>query len=128
MKIILEELNEIKNFKDYDGFNESLGAFKDDNGYYKYSPKGAEEWQILSPVKNLPYGVLDLNRLIHKTFRGGLIYYERKNWKSLNPLGIEELIEGDKVINVLNHSRYNYDFNNKKERGYLANGEIGIAD
>ena len=71
---------------------------------------------------------MNLNRLIHKTFRGGLIYYKRKNWKSLNPLGIEELIEGDKVINVLNHSRKYYDpKNKKKEQGYLANGEIGIG-
>ena len=96
LNILLEELEEIKDLKDYNGFNKSLGAFKNERGYNTYSPKGAEEWQILSPVKNWPYGVLDLNRLIHKTFRGGLIYHKRTKWKALNPLGIEELIEGIK--------------------------------
>lgn len=66
--------------------------------------------------------------MIHKKFRGGLIYHKRKKWGALNPLGVEELIAGDKVINVLNHIRSYYDpFARKKVKGYLANGEIGIA-
>ncbi|MEN6592304.1 MAG: AAA family ATPase, partial [Methanobacterium sp.] len=128
LDVIIDEIEEIDGFKDYDGFNESLGGFKNSKGFIEYSSKGAESWQILSPNKNLPYGVVNLNRLIHKKFRGGLIYYKRKKWGTLNPLGVEELIAGDKVINVLNHVRPYYDPEaRKKVRGYLANGEIGIA-
>jgi hypothetical protein len=125
---LLEEIKDIKNFKDFEGFNQSLGAYKNNKGFTEYSPEGAENWQILSPNKNWPYGVVNLNRLIHKKFRGGLIYYKRKKWGALNPLGVEELIAGDKVINVLNHVRPYYDSaSHKKIKGYLANGEIGIA-
>ncbi|WP_100906296.1 AAA family ATPase [Methanobacterium subterraneum] len=128
LNTLLEEIKEINDFKDYNGFNESLGAYKNSQGYTEYSSEGAESWQILSPNKNWPYGVVNLNRLIHKKFRGGLIYHKKNKWDALNPLGVEELIAGDKVINVLNHVRYYYDpYNRKKEKGYLANGEIGIA-
>lgn len=128
MNTLVEELPEIENLEDYEGFNKSLGAYKNARGYNEYSANGVEDWQIISPVKNWPYGVLELNRLIHKTFRGGLINYNKRNWKPLNPLGAEELIIGDKVINVLNHSRKYYNpFIRRKEKGYLANGEIGIA-
>ena len=40
LNLMLDELPEIKDLKDYNGFNKSLGAFKNENGYNTYSPKG----------------------------------------------------------------------------------------
>ena len=55
---------------DYRSFNRSLGF--DTEEWQK-----AESWQILSPTRGEPYGTTDLNRLIQKEFRGGMLAYAR---------------------------------------------------
>ena len=89
----------------------------------------AEAWQILSPVRAGETGVDGLNRWLQKSFRRQARawaepekYWERKTCK---PLGAQGVLYGDKVINVANSRRY--DIYPKKEKGYLANGEIGIV-
>ncbi|MEW6010367.1 MAG: AAA family ATPase [Euryarchaeota archaeon] len=104
---LVKEIDDIKSSKDYNGFNKSLGGVKQGN-WTNYNANGIENWQILSPVRNHNHGVMEINRFIHKRFRGGLIYNLRKGKikNSLKPLGNEEIIGGDKVINVLNHQRW----------------------
>lgn len=94
----------------------------------------AEGWQILAPVRTGPYGVPDLNRLIHKQFRQEMMDLSRKerNRRYPKPMGPEEIVYGDKVINLTNTDpslpwfRHRKVYPIKKEP-YIANGEIGVA-
>jgi ATP-dependent exoDNAse (exonuclease V) alpha subunit len=127
-------------------FDTSLGGTKS-KGYCYFNrtwDKGgignaAENWQILSPVKAMPHGVIGLNRLIHRLFRSKSVELSRNRYRKMpdgrveiiyrktpEPLGPEEIVYGDKVINLRNHPRRDV----YPEEGcakYLANGEIGIA-
>lgn len=65
----------------------------------------AEGWQILSPVRAGAHGVTDLSRLIHKQFRQPMIDASRQrgwNRKYPKPMGGEQIVYGDKVINMVN--------------------------
>jgi hypothetical protein len=97
--------------------------------------EAAESWQILSPVRSAPHGVSHLNRLIHKQFRHALIEASRKEgWqrKFPKPMGSEEIVYGDKVINLVNtNPALPWNRHRKvypaKDDAYIANGEIGMA-
>ena len=55
--------------KDIATFDASLGL--DERGWVNLEdPSGAENWQILSPVRMHVHGVHELNRWIQRTFRG----------------------------------------------------------
>jgi len=136
--LILETLREELNMKDIDdvvGFNASLGAnHSDGNDYFNIgNAKKVEEWQILAPVRNMPHGVLNINRFIHGQYRRELIElsqetmkYKRKIPKKMGP---ENIVYGDKVINVINNSRdgYKVKIDARESINYVANGEIGIV-
>jgi hypothetical protein len=81
----------------------------------------------MSPVKGLPHGVREINRLIQTNFRRNVknLANARINKKIPKPLGAEEIIYGDKVINTINNWREGYP--DKDSLNYVANGEIGIA-
>src|SRR5690606_27199513 len=89
----------------------------------------AEAWQILSPMRAGETGVDGLNRWLQKSFRrqARLWAEPEKYWdrKTCKPLGPQGILYGDKVINVANRRRY--DVYPKMDKGYLANGEIGIV-
>lgn len=94
----------------------------------------AEGWQILAPVRTGPHGVPDLNRLIHRQFRQEMMDAARKerNRKYPKPMGPEEIVYGDKVINLTNTDPSLPWFRHRKvypskEEPYIANGEIGMA-
>jgi ATP-dependent exoDNAse (exonuclease V) alpha subunit len=122
---------------DQRGFNLSLGAVP--TGEYDYfnasrngipgSVDSVEKWQILSPLRGMPFGVSDVNRLIHERFRAGFVALATRFPRSIpKPFGSERIVYGDKVINLSNHKRdgrrvYPQD----GALGYLANGEIGLA-
>ena len=128
---------------DVAGFDATLGGepwnemrfFNPRRGDKAGAAETAEGWQILSPVRSAAHGVPDLNRLVHKQFRQPLIDASRKEgWqrKFPKPLGGEEIVYGDKVINLLNtnpklpwnrHRRVYPE----KDDAYIANGEIGMA-
>jgi len=117
----------LKSLQDETGFAKALGAtMSGQNAFFnKGAASKAEAWQILSPVRGLTHGVFSINRRIHKTFRGKAIDFARKSGMILRPVGVEEIIYGDKVINVANHHRSDV----WPEQGsiqYVANGEIGI--
>jgi len=126
----LEHRNDIKNFelsiggsefKDYVFFWESKNGRE--GACYK-----VENWEILTPVRGNAFGVEALNRLIQNTFR-----YKTKEWakklygrKIPKPMGREEILYGDKVIQVQNQRRFKV-YPNENSLRYVANGELGIA-
>ena len=130
LSILVKELNLIGP-EDHRGFDLALGG--KEFGDYVYFNLGAaelaERWQILSPVHALAHGVQELNRLIHKQFRKNWLELARTRWRKIpKPLGAEEIVYGDKVINIANHKRGGDRVYPKEgAEGYIANGEIGMA-
>jgi hypothetical protein len=111
-------------------------------GDYVYFNAGAgiakcEQWQILTPHRNLSSGSIDLNRHIKETFRSDTLRFARSSnegppfwnkFRMIQPRGAEQITYGDKVICVRNHSRQSYAYADKeKGEGYVANGEIGVV-
>jgi hypothetical protein len=86
-----------------------------------------ENWQILSPVRNQPYGVEALNRTIQATFRAKTKEFATARWRKIpKPMGREEILYGDKVIQVQNERRSKV-WPKDNALQYVANGEIGIV-
>jgi len=125
---VVRELG-LKGPDDLDGFDRSLGAVF---GYgWSFFNRGnalaAESWQILSPVRGLSHGVPEINRLIHRHFRSRILERAREKYRKIPaPMGSEEITYGDKVINVVNHSRDRV-YPAEKALKYIANGEIGLV-
>ena len=115
---------------DVSGFDRSLGSTQ--SGGYSYfnheSALAVDNWQILSPVRKLSHGVAAVNRLIHQKYRAGMVEFAQKERyrKIPKPLGTEQIVYGDKVINVKNHPR-KYVYPEDGAAYYLANGEIGMV-
>ncbi len=123
-------------------FNTSLGSSdgsyfnstKDAN-YRKIEPSinRVDDWQILSPVREKPFGVKAINRKLHKQFRQVQVDYVSGRLKNHDydipklpkALGTEEVVYGDKVINLSNHLRK--DVYPDDGLAYIANGEIGLV-
>jgi ATP-dependent exoDNAse (exonuclease V) alpha subunit len=133
-------VNELKlsGADDTRGFNKALGSTsKNAYDYFNATREGkagavaaVEAWQILSPVRGMPFGVGDINRQIHEKFRAGFLKLASEPmFRSIpKPLGAERVVYGDKVINLRNHRRDGRKVYPKEGAlGYLANGEIGIA-
>ena len=70
-------------------------------------PDGAEKFQILSPVRMRPHGVLELNRRIQRRFRAAEIKNAFNPWAT--SLGEEGIVLRDKVIQLRNGNRKGYD-------------------
>lgn len=146
-KVFTKVLEEELGITDEISFNKQLGSpdgeFFNSTGranYFKVDPavEAIEKWQVLSPVREKVYGVQTINRTLHQKYRSENVHTaifgkKVKNWNGEEitiknipkPLGLEQIVYGDKVINLGNHSRdevYPDD-----GLGYLANGEIGIV-
>jgi ATP-dependent exoDNAse (exonuclease V) alpha subunit len=118
-------------------FDQLLGATLHEGYTYFNSGKAgkqAEAWQILTPVRQHPWGVSEINRTIHnewrqevlKLARNGIVSPKSK-WpirKICKPVGPEQIVYGDKVINNRNHGRWSWP---EGARRPLANGEIGMV-
>ena len=127
---LVSEILKMKGIDDQDGFDLALGGTRADYGIFFNvgCAEYAELWQILAPVRNMPHGVMNLNRLIHLKYREHLLEVSKRfGYKKRIPkaLGPESIIYGDKVINVKNDKRDAWP--NDDARNYVANGEIGIA-
>ena len=122
---------------DAKSFNESLGShdgkFFNSTKYATYrnivpSIKKIDDWQVLSPVREKPHGVKAINRKLHKLFRQDRVDYvnDFRRYPQLpKALGNEEIVYGDKVINLNNTtSKSSFPDNGLN---YLANGEIGLV-
>lgn len=146
-KVLIDELK-LDSIEDIEGFNRKLGSadgnyFNDSNGanFHGVTPSidAAEKWQILSPVRGRGHGVSNLNRRIHWWFRKDMVDlaihgrewesadgYKGASYKIPKPVGTEQIVYGDKVINLSNHYRREvYPTQNALE--YIANGEIGLV-
>ncbi len=140
--VLVAELK-LKGPDDIAGFDATLGGeawndmrfFNPRRGEKAGAAETAEGWQILSPVRSAAHGVSDLNRLIHKQFRQVMIDAARKEgWqrKYPKPMGPEEIVYGDKVINLVNTDPTLPWYRHRKvypakDDAYIANGEIGMA-
>ncbi|MEQ1546879.1 ATP-dependent RecD-like DNA helicase [Methyloglobulus sp.] len=146
-KVFTKVLEEELGITDETSFNKQLGSPDGDffnstsrANYFKVSPavEFVEKWQVLSPVRERVFGVQAINRALHQKYRSENIHtavFGKKveNWngdeikiKNIpKPLGLEQIVYGDKVINLGNHSRDDMYPNNGL--GYLANGEIGVV-
>ncbi len=88
------------------------------------SPNGAENWQILTPVKMRQHGVKEINRWIQKIFRKRELGDAIKPW--MISFGDECIAKRDKVIQAQNQWRSSWDGKNS-EKCYVANGEVGTG-
>lgn len=116
-------------------FEEQLGGSPCQGSVYFWEGKEgkpgacakAGDWQILSPVRGEPYGVEAVNRLIQQTFRSKTKEFATSRWRKIpKPMGREEILYGDKVINVQNHWHGDV-WPKEGALRYIANGEIGIV-
>jgi ATP-dependent exoDNAse (exonuclease V) alpha subunit len=125
-KVLVEELG-LENIGDVAKFNQELGS-KDGRYFnFKEAAKKVESWQILSPVREKVFGVKAMNRKIHKLFREERVQYARgRQDKIPSPIGLEEIVYGDKVINLVNFRRKDA-WPEDDCLNYVANGEIGIV-
>ncbi len=120
-----------------DALKRSLGATHDYNGRPSFvfgeGGAGAENWQILSPVRSRPGGVAGLNNLIRRAWRAGDAIAARNKRVFPNPMGADEVLFHDKVMCVTNHRRKAKNIaSGEFENGDAANGEIrngsGLAE
>lgn len=137
LEVLTSELN-LQDVSDERGFNRELGATaKGEYDYFNRTRNGnigavgkVEAWQILSPLRGMPFGVSDINRKVHESFRTNFIKLasSERYRKIPKPLGAERIVYGDKVINLSNHRRDGKRVYPPEEAlGYLANGEIGVV-
>ncbi len=126
-RVLLEELD-LKSADDVSGFNRTLGS--KDGMYFNWDddPAMIESWQILSPVRERPFGVRAINRKVHLQFRKDIIARAKDHRVRLvKPVGVEQIVYGDKIINLVNKSFSKHNvFPQDKANNYLANGDIGI--
>jgi len=115
----------LKNAKDVEGFNIALGLTRE--GWVPFdNHDGAENFQLLSPVRREYYGVYDINHWIQQHYRENQLRESRKAWGL--SLGDEEIVWGDKAILLRNGYRKGWDGKNRiNAEEYLANGEVGLA-
>lgn len=109
----------------------SLGGTESNNYVYFNSGAGknAEDWQILSPHRNQSSGASEINRYLKQTVRRKRLESARnaRGWRMIEPRGSDQITYGDKVICLRNHTKYSWNKTDGKERGYLANGEVGVV-
>lgn len=127
-RVLVEELG-LSSIEDTESFNKSLGS--SDGKYFNFreAVKKLEAWQILSPVREKVFGVRAINRKIHKIFRKENVKFgSYPHGKIPSPIGLEEIVYGDKVINLFNTKRKPYSvWPDQDALNYIANGEIGIV-
>lgn len=123
---------QLKDSDDQRTFATSYGGVLGDE-YVEFNVGAAakvEDWQVLTPLRNDVLGAKDINRLLHKTFRKGAVSWASKPRRDMAritpPRGSEEIVYGDKVINVRNHNR-KYVSPEARSLQYIANGEIGVV-
>ncbi len=138
--VLSESLGFPPDREEWQSFALSLGGQLDNNGsawfnveYGRRASSGrqAEAWQILSPVRQKPWGVDPLNRMIHVRYKAPQIEEARNPAIKRNipiPMGDAQIVYGDKVINNRNWSvGPNRVYPKPEKNGYLANGEIGMV-
>ena len=125
-KILVDELN-LDSIEDIQKFNQTLGSVDGRYFNFKEAATKAESWQILSPIREKIFGVRAINRKIHKLFREQNVKFAKDKYgKTPSPIGLEEIVYGDKVINLYNKRRKDV-WPIENSLNYVANGEIGMV-
>lgn len=127
----------LSSVNDSNRFEQSYGGTEYDGKVYFWPRKKnetaggaaskAEDWQILSPLRQSLAGSDALNRQLQSRFRTWALELsgKRHSRRIPRPMGPHRLLWGDKVINVQNKSdRASWP---KLEKSYVANGEIGVV-
>ncbi len=110
----------------------SFGAECDDDGLPRFpwgsAGEGAENWQLLSPVRARPGGTIGLNELVRKTWRGTDVQFAARARGMTSPAGADQVIFADKVMVLRNDHRRNGAVPGtwEKQPAGVANGEIGL--
>ncbi|MGH4015559.1 MAG: ATP-dependent DNA helicase [Pseudonocardiaceae bacterium] len=118
---------------DVNGFQQSYGGtLVGDHLYFNLgAAEVAEKWQVLSPVRTSAGGVTELNRMLQRSYRHGTLGLAHNNEgrrrRIPRPAGPQEIVYGDKVINVRNSPRKHYYPKLDHALEYVANGEIGVV-
>ncbi|MBW1796091.1 MAG: AAA family ATPase [Deltaproteobacteria bacterium] len=135
---LVEEL-ELEGLDDEAGFGQSLGGeIYREVVYFHYGTRkrkgagsGAENWQILSPVRAHLYGVDSINRTLQKQFKQQSLAWAtpEKSYlrKTPKPFGTQGILYGEKVINTRNKQRTDVFPDADYCERYVANGEVGIV-
>ncbi len=135
LDILVQEL-QLSGLEDEVGFEATIGgdAFNGRSYFWRSKdPKAslrAEDWQVISPVRAGQHGVDGLNQLIQSTFRRGwraeaTKEHEKHYYRRLNPpVGRQNIIYGDKVINLENSGRRKVW---PDRTPYVANGDVGVV-
>ncbi|MET8028081.1 ATP-dependent RecD-like DNA helicase [Streptomyces avermitilis] len=136
-RVLEDVLREEFGVRDELTFTHSYGAttWTDAHGnqYPNYSTASAscDQWQALSPTRGRAHGTADLNRHLKQTFRQRALAqahtrpFERR---VPEPLGPEQIVVGDKVVNTRNQLLPAYKPQSRTtERTYVANGELGVV-
>jgi hypothetical protein len=136
LAVMAEELR-LEGVDDVAGFERCVGGTTFGNTDRRYfwpardgemgAARTAERWQILSPVRGQAYGTDDLNRLIQRHFREATRDWATSQYRKIpRPVGTEEILYGDKVINIRNRRRKDV-WPREGALEYVANGEIGVV-
>jgi hypothetical protein len=135
-QLILTELasclSSMSSVDDAVGFEQACGGkLVGGHNYFNVGAAAtADEWQVLSPIRASGGGVIELNRLLQRSYRGGTLELARKKGyerKIPKPAGPQEIVYGDKVINIRNKTRKYYYPALSDVLEYVANGEIGVV-
>lgn len=112
------------------------GQLSPDGRFVNWKPGGggagshAEDWQILTPFRSRAFGTVEINRHIKRTLRTGDLAdaFKRrpKQWRNPRPIGPEQIVRGDKVMQTRNDSRARA-YPRGKGLDYVANGDIGVV-
>lgn len=87
-----------------------------------------EDWQVLSPTRTRAFGTVELNRILKQRYRAGDLVWAHKRWgyRPPKPIGPEQIVLGDKVMQTRNNSRAKA-YPTGAGLDYTANGEIGVV-
>lgn len=126
--VLAEELG-IDKGDDGRSFAKSYGATVGQYVSYDDAPANCEQWQILSPVRGREHGTVQLNRHLKLVHRGNELRkaMRRRNRRVPKPLGSEQIVLGDKVVNLVNQRLKAWSRETGQVRVYVANGEIGVV-
>ena len=132
---LAKSLPEMSHATDTEGFQRSYGGeVHAGHVYFNTGTAGsaADSWQILSPVRADAGGVNELNRMLQRTYRKNALDLARNTdndhgRRVPKPAGPQEIVYGDKVINLRNKKRKYYYPASDNVMEYVANGEIGVV-
>jgi hypothetical protein len=130
-----EELGLVGSTDPEKDFKRTYGGRLTDDGQYINWPIGpggtgehCEDWQVLSPTRSREFGTVELNRLIKQRYRSGDLHWAQNRWghRPPKPLGPEQIVLGDKVMQTRNDSKAK-GYPDGAGLDYVANGEIGVV-